>query len=73
MSIQVTNKETPHGAVYSTHMYKCHPRVYPTPKMKHLLRVILLGLNTTPRGWCAFQQVITPMLRIPRWLPSVLM
>jgi hypothetical protein len=44
MSIQVTNKETPHGALYSTQMYKCHTRVYPTSKMKRLLSMIMLGL-----------------------------
>jgi hypothetical protein len=73
MSIQVTNKETPHGALYSTLMYKSHTRIYQTPKMKHLLRMIILGLHTSPPGWCALQQVISPMLPLPRWLPSVLM
>ena len=73
MSIQVTNKETPHGALYSTQMYKCHIRIYPTPNLKHLLSMILLELNTSPTGWCALQQDISPMLPLPRWLPRVIM
>jgi len=68
MSIQVTNKETPHGALYSTEMYKCHTRVYPTSKMKRLLSMIMLGLNTSPPGWCALQKDISPVLPLPRWL-----
>jgi hypothetical protein len=32
--IQVTNKATPHEALYNTRMYMCQTRIYPTPKVK---------------------------------------
>lgn len=53
MSIQTTNKATPHEALHNTRMYKCHIRVYPTPKMKLPPSMIILGLNTLPLGWCS--------------------
>jgi hypothetical protein len=45
LSIQVTNKTTPNGELYNTRMYKCHTRVYPTPKIKCSPRNIILGIK----------------------------
>jgi hypothetical protein len=45
----------------------CQNRFYPTPKVKCSPSIILLGLNAPPSRWCTLQQVVIPMLPLPRW------